>query len=172
MNRFYPLLAMILMTSTAYAHEQTFLPDAKLTDAQASTWNIGAGFTKKMIHINPEWVNPYGIGYVKGGVFLDDDKTLGAQVGFRYPAHLTGKDKNGYYVGVYAGHIQSKRVDGEYEARLGGGVDLAYVMLSSERISTFSIGIGAGEELTNRNGDVVAETEPQLQFSYTLSIGL
>ena len=34
--------------------------------------------------------------------FFNDDRTVGAQVGFRYPAHLTGKDKNGYYVGAYA----------------------------------------------------------------------
>ncbi|WP_347463788.1 hypothetical protein ABEF85_10415 [Acinetobacter thermotolerans] len=173
MNKLYPLLALALMTNAAYAQDQIFsMPEPKLGDAQASTWNIGAGFTKKMIHVNPEWVNPYGIGYVKAGVFLDDDKTFGAQAGFRYPAHLTGKDKNGYYVGVYTGHLQTKQVDGEYEAQLGGGIDLAYVMLSSERISTFSVGIGAGEKLTSRSGYVVAETEPVLQFSYTLSIGL
>lgn len=55
---------------------------------------------------------------------------------------------------------------------LGGGVDLAYVMMSRERISTFSVGIGAGEKLTNQDGTVAAETKPQLQFSYTISIGL
>ncbi len=35
---------------------------------------------------------------------------------------------------------------------LGGGVDLAYVLLSPERISTFSVGIGAGEKLEARIG--------------------
>lgn len=172
MNKLYPLLAFAFIANTAYADDSTYRSEAKLSDSQASTWNVGAGFTRNMIHLNTEWVNPYGITYVKGGVFLDDDKPFGAQVGFRYSAHLTGKDKNGYYVGAYAGHIQSKKVDGEYEARLGGGVDLSYVMLSSERISTFSVGIGTGEEMKSRSGHVVAEIEPQLQFSYTLSIGL
>lgn len=172
MNKLYPLLAFAFIANMAYADDSTYRSEAKLSNSQASTWNVGAGFTRNMIHLNTEWVNPYGIAYVKGGVFLDDDKPFGAQVGFRYPAHLTGKDKNGYYVGAYAGHIQSKKVDGEYEARLGGGVDLSYVMLSSERISTFSVGIGAGEEMKSRSGHVVAEIEPQLQFSYTLSIGL
>ena len=63
-------------------------------------------------------------------------------------------------------------VDNEDKVRLGGGVDLSYVLLNSERISTFTVGIGAGEELTEKSGYVVAETEPRLQFSYTLSIGL
>lgn len=172
MKKVYPLLVFALMANAAYANEKSILPEAKLVDSQAKTWNVGAGFTKKLLHLNTEWVNPYGIGYLKGGVFLDDDKTVGGQVGFRYPAHLTGKDKNGYYIGVYAGHLDTKAVDGDYEARLGAGIDLAYVLLSSERISTFSVGVGAGEELKNRDGRVIVETEPQIQFSYTLSLGL
>ena len=63
-------------------------------------------------------------------------------------------------------------VDQKEKARLGAGVDLAYVLLSRERISTFSVGIGAGEKLEDRAGRVIAETEPKLQFSYTLSVGL
>ncbi len=88
------------------------------------------------------------------------------------PYHFTGKDKNGYYIGAYAGHLESKVVDQKEKARLGAGVDLAYVLLSRERISTFSVGIGAGEKLEDRAGRVIAETEPKLQFSYTLSVGL
>lgn len=168
----YSLLAFFALANVAHAQDNPYLPEAKLTLDSAKTWNVGAGFTQKLLHANAEWVNPYGIAYAKAGVFLNDDKNPGAQVGFRYPYHLTGKDKNGYYIGVYAGHIESKPVDNEYEARLGAGVDLAYVLLSKERISSFSVGIGAGEELEDRNGNVVAETEPRIQFSYTLSIGL
>lgn len=47
-----------------------------------------------------------------------------------------------------------------------------YVLLNSERISTFSVGIGAAEKLTDQNGDVAADTKPQIQFSYSLSFGL
>lgn len=172
MNKVYSLLAFILVTNAAYAQDNSFLPEAKLKQGDAQTLNLGVGFTQKMIHLNTEWVNPYGIAYVKGGVYLNDDHTAGGQVGFRYPVQFTGKDKNGYYLGVYAGHIDSKKVDNSYESRLGGGVDLAYVMMSRERISTFSVGIGAGEKLTNNDGTVSAETKPQLQFSYTISIGL
>ncbi|WP_180001164.1 MULTISPECIES: hypothetical protein [unclassified Acinetobacter] len=172
MNKVYPLLAFALWANGAYAHDQINNTADKVEATQAKAFNVGAGFTRKLVHLNTEWVNPYGIAYVKGGVFLDDDRTIGGQVGFRYPAHLTGKDKNGYYVGGYAGHIESKRVDNEYKARLGAGIDLAYVLLSSERISSFSVGIGAGEKFEDQNGRVVAETEPRLQFSYTLSIGL
>ena len=172
MTRMYPLLAFFALTNVAYAQDNPYLPEAKLAAESATAWNIVAGFTQELLHMNVEWVNPYGIAYAKAGVFIDDDYTAGGQVGFRYPYHLTGKDKNGYYIGVYAGHIESKGVDNEYKARLGAGVDLAYVLLSSERISTFSVGIGAGEELKDKSGYVVAETEPRLQFSYTLSIGL
>ncbi|NNG76481.1 hypothetical protein HLH10_09175 [Acinetobacter sp. ANC 4277] len=172
MTKAYSLLAFFALANVAHAQDNPYLPEAKLTPESAKTWNVGAGFTQELIHVNAEWVNPYGIAYAKAGVFIDDDYTPGGQVGFRYPYHLTGKDKNGYYIGVYAGHIDSKSVDNELKAQLGAGVDLAYVLLSKERISSFSIGIGAGEKLEDRNGNVVAETEPKIQFSYTLSIGL
>ncbi|KCY51678.1 hypothetical protein J751_3613 [Acinetobacter baumannii 24812_8] len=53
-----------------------------------------------MLHLNGEWVNPYGIAYAKVGAFY----------------------KNG------SGHLDSKSVDGDYKSRLGAGVDLAYVL--------------------------------------------
>ncbi|HAV4975103.1 hypothetical protein ACT4YZ_03310 [Acinetobacter baumannii] len=172
MRKIYPLLAVLTVSSWAHAQDYSFLPEAKLADHKASTWNVGAGFTQKLLHLNGEWVNPYGIAYAKVGAFLNGDKTAGGQVGFRYPYYLTGTDKNGYYIGFYAGHLDSKSVDGDYKSRLGAGVDLAYVLLNSERISTFSVGIGAAEKLTDRNGDVAADTKPQIQFSYSLSFGL
>lgn len=172
MNKFYPWLALMMLGSVAHANDNAFLPEANLGSTGYQAWNLGAGFTQKIIHVNGEWVNPYGITYAKAGVFLNDDKTPGGQVGFRHPVHFTGKDKNGYYVGAYAGYIDTKKVDGDDEARLGGGIDLAYVMLSSERISTFSVGLGAGEKLEDKSGNVIAEIEPRLQISYTLSIGL
>lgn len=172
MNKVFSLLALALLANNASAQDSAFLPEAKLADSSVKALYAGAGFTQKMIHLNAEWANPYGIAYAKAGAFLNGDKTFGGQLGFRYPVHFTGKDKNGYYLGAYAGHIESKDTGAEYESRLGGGVDLAYVMLSPERISTFSVGIGAGEKLTGKNGRTVADTEPKLQFSYTLSIGL
>lgn len=172
MNKVFSLLALALLANNASAQDSAFLPEAKLADSSVKALYAGAGFTQKMIHLNAEWANPYGIAYAKAGAFLNGDKTFGGQLGFRYPVHFTGKDKNGYYLGAYAGHIESKDTGAEYESRLGGGVDLAYVMLSPERISTFSVGIGAGEKLTGQNGRTVADTEPKLQFSYTLSIGL
>ena len=66
---------------------------------------------------------------------LNGDKTAGGQVGFRYPYYLTGTDKNGYYIGFYAGHLDSKEVDGDFKSRLGAGVDLAYVWLNSEKLA-------------------------------------
>lgn len=172
MKKLYLLLAVMSLNTVAYADENPYLPEPKLKEAKVSTWNVGAGFTKKLLHGNIEWVNPYGIAYAKAGVFLNDDNPAGGQIGFRYPYHLTGTDKNGYYIGAYAGHIESKQINGKEKARLGAGVDLAYVWLNPERISTFSVGIGAGERMKNGRGEVIEKTEPTIQFSYTLSFGL
>jgi hypothetical protein len=172
MKKICLLLTVLAANSIIHAEENPYLPEAKLQDAKVSTWNVGAGFTKKLLHGNVEWVNPYGIAYAKVGAFLNGDNEPGAQVGFRYPYYLTGTDKNGYYIGAYAGHIQTKIINGEEKARLGAGIDLSYVLLDAERISTLSVGIGAGEPLKNSQGETIEKTEPTIQFSYTLSFGL
>lgn len=93
MNKVYPLLAFAFFANGVYAHDQVNNTTNRTEDREPKAFNVGVGFTQKLIHLNTEWVNPYGIAYVKGGAFLNDDHTVGAQVGFRYPAHLTGKDK-------------------------------------------------------------------------------
>lgn len=150
-----------------------YLPEAKLKDSRAELKDIyvGVGLSRQLLHVNAEWVNSYGIAYAKGGAFTSNDYEFGAQVGFRYPYHLTGTDQNGYYFGVYAGHLDSVKLDGESHQRLGLGVDLAYVFLSKQRISTFSVGVGAAEKVEGRNGSV-SEMKPQLQFAYSLSFGV
>ena len=67
--------------------------------------------------------------------------------------------------------MKSKKVNANRDdTQVGGGVDLSYVLLCKERISTFSVGIGVGDE--SKNGDdIVFETKPQIQFAYTLSVG-
>ena len=110
------MLAVLTSTGLVHAGENPFKPEPKLKDAKVSSWNIGAGVTKKLLHANLEWVNSYGIAYAKAGAFLNDDNEAGGQVGFRYPYYLTGTDKNGYYVGVYAGHLDSKNYGGKVKA--------------------------------------------------------
>lgn len=171
MNKLFVLLGAILAVPTSYAHNLT-APIEGSSLEPVKTFNIGAGFSHKLVHLNAEWVNAYGIGYIKGGVFLSGDRVLGGQVGFRSPVYFTGTDKNGYYIGVYAGHVDRKWVDNDDEPRLGGGIDLSYVMLNRERISTFGVGIAVAEEMTDREGETVAEVEPRLQISYSLSFGL
>ena len=174
MKKRYVLLGLMLSAPTCFA-ETSNAAQANSVEKTISKFHVGAGFSYKLLHLNAEWVNPYGIdgiAYAKAGAFLSGDRVPGAQLGFRVPVFLTGKDKNGYYVGTYAGHVEQKSVDGDDKARLGLGVDLAYVMLSPERLSTFSIGVAVAEKLTNKDDSVVAEVEPRLQFSYTLSFGL
>lgn len=171
MNKLYVLLASLLAAPFSSAIDLT-APYEGTTEKPVKAFYVGAGFSHKLVHLNAEWVNPYGIAYAKGGVFLSGDRVPGGQLGFRMPVYLTGKDKNGYHVGAYGGYVDRKWVDGDDEARLGVGIDLAYVHLSPERTSTFSMGVAVAEKMTNREGDVVADVEPRLQFSYTLGFGL
>lgn len=165
-----PFAMLISIANIAHAEVSDYLPAAKLKAEQFSQWNAGAGITQKLAHGNVEWVNPYGIAYAKIGAFINGEHEIGGQLGFRYPVVLNGKDANGFYLGAFAGHLRSKTYQGQDETQLGGGVDLSYVMLNKERISTFSVGLAAGEEMKVGNR-VIYETKPELQFAYSLSVG-
>lgn len=170
MKKIFPLILLLGIGNVTYAAWQDYLPEAKLKNTDAAT--LGVGLTQKMAHFNGEWVNPYGIAYAKVGAFVNGDHALAGQVGFRYPVVLNGTDKNGFYIGVYGGSLKSKKVDNKDKIQYGAGVDLAYVLLNKERISTFAVGVGAGSEIHDSRGKMIEETKPQLQFAYTLSFGL
>ena len=178
MKTIFPLLMLVAIGNVAHADVKDYLPDlkrilpeAKFKPEDASKLNFGAGVTQQMVHGNAEWVNPYGIAYAKLGAFYNGDHSFAGQVGYRIPVALNGKDKNGFYLGVYGGSLKSRVIDGKDEVQNGAGADLAYVLLDKERISTFSVGMGAGSELHDKNGNMVLETRPQIQISYTLSVG-
>ncbi|ENV55431.1 MULTISPECIES: hypothetical protein [Acinetobacter] len=172
MKKIYSFFALFTLSSMAFANTYDFMPEAKLENKDVAKWNVGLGITQKLGHLNVEWINPYGIAYVKGGAYVNGDHAIGGQAGFRYPYYLTGTQENGYYIGFYAGSLDSHRVNDDYKSRFGGGLDLAFVWLNKERVSTVSVGIGAGEALKDASGVTVVESKPQLQFSYTLSFGL
>ena len=152
---------------------QKFLPSAKLTAENASLGRTygGVGLTQRLAHLNAERITPYGIAYAKAGAFIEDTRPLGAQVGFRYPYHLNGKEANGYYIGGYLGHLDDVTLDDEHFQRLGAGMDLAYVNADKERISTLSIGIGAAQSKQGSKGSRKT-TDPQVQVAYSLSFGM
>ena len=171
MRKIFPLILLLAVGNCAHAELSDYIPEAKLKSEDAARFNVGAGMTMKLVHFNAEWVNPYGIAYTKLGAFMNGEHIFGGQLGFRYPTFLNGVDKNGFYVGVYGGHIKSKAISTKSDkAQLGAGVDLAYVLLNKERISTFSIGMGAAKKVTS--GDTtIAEGRPEFQASYSLSFG-
>ena len=157
---------------TAQAALDDYLPAAKFKPHMDSlkTAYVGLGMTDRLAHGNAELVTPYGIAYGKVGVFTNGED-MGVQAGFRYPYHLTGTDQNGYYIGAFLGHTENAKVDNEQIQRLGAGVDLSYVMLNAQRISTLSVGLKFSERLTGRYGTEVP-ADPELQFAYTLSFGV
>ena len=165
------LLATSLI-SFAHADLDDYLPPAKLKEHTANLKTVygGFGMTAKLVHLNGEIVTPYGIVYAKPGIFTSNDEP-GIQVGYRYPYHFTGTDQNGYYVGVYAGHTENAEIDGQRKLRLGAGIDLSYVLLSKQRLSTLSVGVGGSERIEGRYG-TVKKVEPELQFAYSLSFGI
>lgn len=170
MRKIFPLFLLCLLGNVAHADISDYLPTPKLSKENFSPINLGIGITQKIAHVNAEWANPYGIVYGKAGAFVNDDHAFGGQLGFRYPVALNAKDFNGFYLGAFAGHLKSKAVNTHDETQVGGGVDLSYVMLNKERISTFSVGVAAGEEVKVGNA-VIFETKPEIQFAYSLSVG-
>ena len=85
MTKVYSLVALLAFSNFSFAGNTTFLPEAKISADSAKTWNVGAGITQKLLHLNGEWVNPYGIAYVKAGAFLNGEHEVGGQTSFRYP---------------------------------------------------------------------------------------
>lgn len=171
MRKIFPFILLGMCSSFVHADLASYLPEAKLKNANVSTLNAGAGITQQMAHLQGEWVNPYGIAYAKAGFFINGDNEPAGQVGFRYPVILSGTEKNGYYLGVFGGSLRSKATRNDDKVAYGGGVDLSYVWLNKERISTLSVGLGVGSELHDGNATIL-ERKPLLQIAYTLSVGL
>lgn len=173
MKKFIVMCCLSLgLTNVAQAALDDYLPPAKLKEHTASLNKIygGFGMTNRLVHGNAELVTPYGIAYSKLGIFTNGEDP-GVQVGFRLPYHFTGTDQNGYYVGVYAGHTENIKLDNEQIQRLGAGIDLSYVKLDKQRISTASLGVQLSENVEGRYGSE-NKTTPKLQFAYSLSFGI
>lgn len=51
MRKIYPYLQFWTVKVT-HAQDYSFLPEAKLADHKASTWNVGAILTQKLLHLN------------------------------------------------------------------------------------------------------------------------
>ncbi len=111
MTRIYPLLAFITLCKRCLCSRQFIFTRSKINSWQCvRTWNVGAGLTQKITHLQSGMGKSLWHCLCKSWAFLSMMiYPAGGQVGFRYPVHFTGKDKNGYYLGVYAGHIDSKK---------------------------------------------------------------
>lgn len=53
MRKIYLLLAVTAVSGLAHAEGNSFLPEAKLTDAKVSTWNVGQVSLKN--YYTPIW---------------------------------------------------------------------------------------------------------------------
>ncbi len=171
MKKIALMLLTSMIASMAQADMKDYLPEAKLASKTTGKAYVGFGLSQELVHANAEWVTPYGIAYSKLGAFYKGGNEAGGQVGFRYPYYFTGTDANGYYFGVYGGYLDNISLDGKNYQRLGGGVDLAYVLLDKSRISSISIGMGVAEEVVGRYGSK-KYMDPQLQIAYSLSFNV
>lgn len=170
MRKIFSLLILLGCSQHGNAGFSDYFSETRLNPEQYSRFNIGAGVTQQIVHVNLEHVTPHGIAYGKLGAFVNADHDLAAQAGLHIPVALNGKDLNGFYMGLFAGHLKSTSTETYDKTQIGGGVDLAYVMLNQDRISTLSVGIKAGEKVTHEK-QVVFRSKPELQFAYSLSIG-
>lgn len=152
-------------TNTGWKHKLI-----QLVPAELSTVYVGAGLSNEFIHALAEKPTKFGNFYAKVGQFYDGDGVAG-QIGFRYPYYLTGKDKDGVYLGAFAGHVHVNRLDGERFNRLGAGFDIAYVKMDKSRISSLSVAIYAAEAKEGKNGAKL-ESEPEVMLGYSYAIDL
>lgn len=168
-----PLCAVALLCATqAQADVKDWLPKPSVDTAGLKTVYAGFGFTTEMVHVNAEVPTGFGNVYAKVGGFLNsDENNVAALVGFRYPYSLTGEDKNGYYLGAFAGHIEESDVGGKKYNRLGAGPEISYVWADKTRISAASIGIGFGEHKKGSNGER-DPSHPVVMVSYTINFGV
>ncbi len=162
----------LLCSAQAQAALKDWLPTPGVDTTGLKTVYAGAGFTTEMLHFNAEVPTGFGNVYAKvGGFFNSDDTKVAGLVGFRYPYSLNGTDKNGYYLGAFAGHITESDVDGKSYNRLGAGPEISYVWMDKTRISAASIGVGFGEQKKGANGGR-DHSEPVLMVSYSINFGI
>ncbi len=132
----------------------------------------GIGLTNDFVHVNADMPTPYGDVYVKAGQYFNNGKGVAVQAGWRYPYAYTGVDQNGYYLGAFAGHVDGVLVDNTHKNRLGGGLELSYLMLNRSRMASFSVGIGAGQEVKSSTGVLIKKVEPMVFFGASVGFGL
>lgn len=155
-----PLAIAALMASAQFAHAGPGPDDVY----------VGVGFFNDLLNVNVEYVSEdLGNFVVRVGQFQDINHGVSGNVSWRKPITSDNPKEDGYFVGVFAGHVVGDTLDGEYEYRLGGGGELGYHWVSDHTRKVFSVGIGAAEAMTGAYQTL--EAEPTIFFELSIGLG-
>ncbi len=132
---------------------------------------VGVGDTNSLLHANVEMPTRFGHVYVNVGKFFAGGNGA-AQIGFRMPYHyMNEKDNDGFYLGAYAGDVVNSGIDGKQVNRLGGALELSYLLMDRTSLTSFSVAIGAAQRNSGGNPDEQKVT-PMLMFGASWGFGI
>jgi hypothetical protein len=135
------------------------------------TFYVGVGDTNSLLHANVEMVGQFGHVYAKVGEFVDG-KQIAGQVGFRIPYNYThDKDNDGVYFGAYAGQIENSGIASKHVNRLGGALEMSYLLMNKTSLTAASVSLGFAKP--NKQGEADEQkVTPILMFGLTWGFGL
>lgn len=156
--RFFALAALVGVTSQAQA------------DTGPDDLYVGLGLFNDLLNVNVEYVSEdWGNFVLRVGEFQDVNEGLAGNVSWRKPITSDNPKEDGYFLGVFAGHVKGDTPGGEVVQRLGAGGQLGYHWVTDYTRKVFSVGIGAAEEV-ERNGQTL-EAEPMIFFEFSIGLG-
>lgn len=130
----------------------------------------GVGFANDHLYVMAEKPTSYGNIYAKIGQFIDGNGVAGL-AGYRYPYQVFGggKNRNGVYPGIFAGHVEVVNKDGKRYNRLGAGLDISYLWFDATRISSLTLGIYFPEPVIRKDDKIAMK--PKLMIGASLEAG-
>jgi len=132
---------------------------------------VGVGDTNSLLHANVEMPTRFGHVYVNVGKFVAGGNGA-AQIGFRMPYHyMNDKDNDGFYFGAYAGDIENSGIAGRQVNRVGGALEMSYLMMDKSSLTSFSVAIGAAQRNSDGNPDQQKVT-PMILFGASWGFGI
>ena len=74
---------------------------------------------------------------------MESDAGAAFNIGWRYPI-TAERDKSGYFVGAFLGHVIAASSSGGDYNRNGAGLDISYQWVNEHTRKTVSVGMGSG----------------------------
>ncbi len=175
---FLAIVPLLMMTAPVFADEeqpaeqkpQTYSEKVHsyMTQMKPVSTYVGVGLFDDMANVNIETVTDLGNFYARVGKFIETSAGPAANFGWRYP--ITGtRDEEGYFMGVFIGHVIGGSFDGKEYNRTGAGADLSYHWVTEHTRKVISVGLGTGfsDRVDPKSKEVAA---PRAFFSFSTAL--